>query len=233
MKTKTMPTSYGQQSPENAAASRTAVIVLGAGFGSRFGSEDKLGSALAGKPLSHHLLAAVAAFPWAGRILVHRKTSEWTEAYREAGFRLVRNDHAELGMLSSLKAGLAVVGNVPQALLCLADMPFVEKAHVARLLVEAGTGGIKAVATRSSAYRGPPAIIPTDRLATLPSYGEGGARSLLDEASCVDAEGDRCRDVDLPCDLSWAEGHLRQRTVTLKHSDLNAAFRGPRNGTDR
>lgn len=206
-----MPTQPGQPSHRNRIASTTAVIVLGAGLSLRFGDDDKLGTPLAGKAVAHHVLSTLSPFPWAERVLVHRNTAEWTDAYRQAGFRLARNDHPERGMLSSLKAGLTMVGSAPRVLICLADMPLVEAAHIDRLLDKADMSGRTAVATRSSGYRGPPAIFPAEQLMGLPLDGEAGARALLTEAIFVEGKLDEFLDIDFRDDLHPAEVRMKMR----------------------
>ncbi|CUX61656.1 MobA-related protein (modular protein) [Agrobacterium deltaense Zutra 3/1] len=186
----------------------TAVVVLGAGFGSRFGGEDKLGALLAGKAVAHHVLSTLQPFGWARKILVYRRHAEWIGAFQDDKFVAVHNDAAEQGMLSSLRKGVQAVQDVAQVLVCLADMPFVGADHITRLLSAAEGMEGRIVASRGDAYCGPPAIFPAGELKKLPSSGEGGGRSLLASASFVDCANGKLLDVDTLCDLATAETRL-------------------------
>ncbi|WP_036290982.1 NTP transferase domain-containing protein [Methylosinus sp. PW1] len=191
-------------------ASSIAVLVLAAGRGSRFGGGDKLSAPLAGAPVAHHILCALRPFAFAQKRVVcrsdaHWSDAHWSDAFARDGFSILRNDDAESGMLASLKIGASSVENRLKLLVCLADMPFVGTDHLARLISVAkeARGGI--VASRADAYHGPPAIFPVDELLRLPPAGEGGARSLLANASFVDCDADRLLDIDTRQDLLAAE----------------------------
>lgn len=186
----------------------TSVIVLGAGDGSRFGAEDKLGALLGGRPIAHHVLDALRTFRWFRPLLVCRSGSSWSGAFRDEGFSIIFNDDAERGMLGSLRKGVAAAQNASRIMICLADMPLIGEEHVARLLAEAERNGDRIVATRADPYRGPPAIFPAGTLERLPAGGEGGARSLLVDALFVDCALARIFDVDTQRDLSVAEAGL-------------------------
>ena len=189
-------------------ASATAVIVLGAGFGSRFGGDDKLGMALGGMPVAHHILSALQPFGWGRKILVCRHRAVWTSVFRDQGFDVIRNDDPQQGMLSSLRRGALAARDLSNVLVCLADMPFVGSRHLARLLFAAGAMSGRVIASRADDYRGPPAIIPVGDLLRLPASGEGGARSLLADAAFIDCERDELLDIDTHQDLEVAKAHL-------------------------
>ncbi|PWB88525.1 hypothetical protein C5688_20620 [Methylocystis sp. MitZ-2018] len=84
-------------------------------------------------------------------------------------------------------------------------MPFITTDHLSRLLsaAEDACGGI--VASTSGACHGPPAVFPVDELLRLPPTGEGGARSLLANASFVDCAADLLVDIDTPQDILAAQ----------------------------
>lgn len=182
-------------------ASSVAVIVLGAGTGSRFGREDKLGAFLAGKPLAHHILPALRPFNWAEKILVYRNNPSWIAAYQAEAFSLVRNNDSKRGMLGSLHAGCIAAAGHAKILVCLADMPLLDSGHIARLMSEAENAKSMIVASRGAGYHGPPAIFPAEALMHLPTSGEGGARSLLTNALFVDCAVGTLFDVDTRQDL--------------------------------
>ncbi len=56
---------------------RVGLIVLAAGEGRRFGTEDKLAQDLAGKPVVHHVLTATEDSPFFRRILVAPLPQQW------------------------------------------------------------------------------------------------------------------------------------------------------------
>ena len=177
-----------------------AVAVLGAGLGSRFGG-DKLAAPLRGRPLAHHLLAALDGFDWPQKLLVCRGTPGWADAYARAGFTLVRLEDARRGMLGSLHAAAARAGGDGRILVCLADMPLVKPAHLRRLL-DLARDWPGAIASRAPGYRGPPSILPLPALRALPPEGEGGGRALLGDARFVDGPAAMFADVDRPEDLA-------------------------------
>ncbi len=192
---------------ETGAAS-VAVIVLAAGFGSRFGDGDKLGALLAGKPVAHHILSTLQSFDWARKILVCRSNAGWAEAFQNDGFSIVHNDDAGQGMLGSLRAGVLAAGDRLRTLICLADMPLVSGEHILRLLSVAEQEDDWVIASTADTYRGPPAIFPVGALMQLPSRGEGGARSLLTNALFVDCDIAQLMDIDTQPDLQIAESRL-------------------------
>lgn len=184
-----------------ADASQVALIVLGAGLGSRFAGGDKLGADYKGKPVAHYVLAAVAPFNWGKKVLVHHGRPQWSGLFSEHGFELVENEERAQGMLSSLHLGAETAGNLPRAMICLADMPLIESGVIAALLARAGEAGSAAVASRSGDYRGPPAVFATHLLRSLPKTGEGGARGLLKDGVFVDCDSSLLRDIDTVEDL--------------------------------
>lgn len=184
---------------------RIGLIVLGAGSSSRFGSDDKLAAELSGRVLAHHLLAAVDTFGWSKKVLVCREGVKWAEAYRNAGFRIIENNDAQRGMLSSLHAGLDETRDLPHTMICLADMPFITNELVQNLIEAAIASDADVVACRSQDYKGPPAIFRTRLLHWLPQEGEGGARSLLADATFIDFPHEMLRDIDTLEDLVAAQ----------------------------
>ena len=168
-------------------ASTVAVLVLGAGLGSRFNGGDKLGKLLGGKPVAHHILSSLKPFNFGQRILVCRGKPQWTEAYAVEGFALASRPDAESGMLGSIHRGLIEITDQTHVLICLADMPLISQEHLERLLEARHTNPATAIASRSHTYSGVPAIFPVGSLSALPESGEGGARGLLANAKFVDA----------------------------------------------
>lgn len=185
-------------------ARSTGAVVLGAGFGSRFGDEDKLGATLAGKAVAHHALSTLQPFHWARKVLVYRSSREWIDAFRNHGYWLIRNEDPGQGMLSSLRRGVLAAQDLRNVLVCLADMPFVGTDHIAKLLSTAERMDGQVIASRAKEYRGPPAIFPVAELMRLPPTGQDGAKSLLANAAFVDYVSEKLMDIDTQQDLETA-----------------------------
>jgi molybdenum cofactor cytidylyltransferase len=176
-------------------ASAIAVLVLGAGAGSRYADGDKLSAMLGGKPVAHHILQVVDGFSWAQRIVTCRDYAPWTQAYSDAGFTLALTENMETGMLGSLHRGLREISQ-ERVLICLADMPLVPRLHIEQLLQSAQFCAAPVIASASGDYRGPPALCRTEYLRALPLAGEGGARSLLPQADFVEQPAPAFADID-------------------------------------
>lgn len=182
-------------------ASDIALIVLAAGYGTRFGHGDKLAQPLDGRPLAHHVLETVDRFRWGRRILVCRGSAEWVDGFRARGFAVRINDDRDSGMLGSVHVGLDAAQGFGRVAIFLADMPLIDQEHIGRLIDLSAASQGRIVASKGGTYRGPPAIIPVDNLRNLPRSGEGGARSLLQGALFVESDAAHLRDVDTVEDL--------------------------------
>ena len=106
-------------------------IFLAAGQSMRFGS-DKLLHDLDGRPMvAHSLAAAVKSRLPEIVVVVGSDASALEHVVRGVPgapdrIRIVRNEHAERGMMSSLKHGLRALGSASDAaMVILADMPYV------------------------------------------------------------------------------------------------------------
>ena len=95
----------------------TALLVLAAGRGTRFGS-DKLSKMLHGEPLATHLLAHIAPLAFAQKVIV-AGGQPWCHAYERAGFAVTQNRAPERGLSSSLHLALAE-SSAPNVLVLLA-----------------------------------------------------------------------------------------------------------------
>lgn len=177
-------------------ASSTAVLVLGAGAGSRYTDGDKLNAMLGGKPVAHHILQVLDGFSWGKRIVTCRSLAPWTQAYADAGFTLALTEDVDTGMLGSLHRGLAEIQAQSRVLICLADMPLVPHSHIEHLLHLAASSTAPVIASSSGDYSGPPALCLTKHLRSLPIAGEGGARSLLPQAEFAEMAAPAFADID-------------------------------------
>jgi molybdenum cofactor cytidylyltransferase len=186
--------------PRLTAARRVVAVVLAAGRSARFGS-DKLLHQLDGKPLGAHIAITLAGLSIAGRIAIcpagDRARRELFEAH---GFDIVENPHPERGMGTSLALGAraAVARDAGALLVCLADMPFVTREHLAALMeIDA-----PAAATECGGTRSPPAVFSRALLADVSALtGDIGARELLRTAAPLTADATLVRDFDTPGDF--------------------------------
>jgi CTP:molybdopterin cytidylyltransferase MocA len=187
--------------------SDVSLIVLGAGLSQRFGG-DKLSAELDGRAVALHLLDQTSGVAFAEKVVVARG-QDWTAEYRSAGFRVVENSAPGLGLSSSLRLGLAACEG-QNILICLADMPNVTAGHLQTLARVHDGREVRIVASRSPAFRGPPAILSRSEFDRLPLEGDRGARDLLAEAQWVDVDPAVLADIDTPEHLSGATNKRSQ-----------------------
>ena len=115
---------------------RIAAIILAAGQSRRMGEINKLLEDLAGQPLIARIVDAATRSRADPVVVVtgheHRKIEAVVAA---SGVSIVRNpDYAE-GLSASLRAGLdALPGNIDGAVICLADMPYIRRQHIDKLI---------------------------------------------------------------------------------------------------
>ena len=181
-----------------------AVAVLAAGQGRRFGS-DKLMADLDGLPLGLHIAQTLQKMPFGWRIAVYSKGAALTHRFSTAGFDIIVNAEPEKGQSHSLHLAVrAVQATEATALLVvLADMPFVTKGHVEKLLAKTG----EIVASTSGDGPMPPALFRRNVWPQLlTTTGDAGARDLLKDALLVHAPPSELRDIDVPADMRETPG---------------------------
>jgi len=161
---------------------RIAAIVLAAGRASRMGS-NKLVAELDGEPIVRRTVRAVLASRARPVVVV---TGHEADAVQRAldglDVRFVHNPAYASGMSTSLRAGVAAVGPVDAALICLGDMPRLEARHFDTLIdaYRAGDPDEILVPTHDR-KRGNPVLWPHRYFAEIATLtGDVGARALLD-----------------------------------------------------
>jgi molybdenum cofactor cytidylyltransferase len=178
-----------------------AIVLLAAGNARRFGA-DKLMADFEGAPLgarAAHELVSVAA---AAHFAVCQPDAIIAAHYTRLGFDIVDNPNPGIGLSGSLHLAVeAALRTDAQALLiALADMPFVQAAHV-EALITACTANV--VASFDGHQPMPPAIFPRghwpDLLATA---GDAGARHILAGAEKLTAPAGTLCDIDTADDLA-------------------------------
>lgn len=165
---------------------RFALVVLAAGFGSRFRDETgafKLLAPLKGKPLVRHVVEAALDAALGPVLVVTGHEAKHVRAAL-AGLDVTFIDNADYasGMASSLKAGLhAVPLDCAGALICLGDMPGVS----ARILRDLGCAfvaapGTQVVVPTFKGERGNPVLLARGIFPFLEKLtGDQGARKVI------------------------------------------------------
>lgn len=178
----------------------TALILLAAGRGSRFGG-GKLGALLAGKPLARHAADRLAALPFTRMIAV---CSGMTPDL--PGFDRIALDPADAPLSRSIAMGVEALGDETGVMIALADMPLVPAAHFTALL--AAFDG-DTVASRVGTVSMVPAVFGARHFAALQMLqGDKGAGALLRDAPTVELEAALALDVDTASDLEQARRAL-------------------------
>jgi molybdenum cofactor cytidylyltransferase len=167
-----------------ARPARVGAVVLAAGRSQRMG-DNKLLAEVGGRPMVAHVIEALRRAGVAPLVVVTGHEADRVSAALEsAGARFVHNpDYAE-GLSTSLRAGLAALGDgVDGALVCLGDMPLVGPGHLRALVDAFEAEGCAAVCVPAfERKRGNPVLWPARHFAEMMSLsGDAGARSLLDK----------------------------------------------------
>ncbi len=181
------------------ASAEIAGILLAAGLGSRFGGR-KLEADLRGTPLGLHAAEALAQSSGPLFAVISAASANLRGALVALGYTVIDNDDPAAGLSRSLALGLtqAQTTGANAALICLADMPGVTPAHLARV-IGAYQQSAMAVASASADRRSPPALFPRSNWPELMSLtGDQGARAYLNAATPVAASDDILFDVDRP-----------------------------------
>lgn len=182
------------------AAERTLLVLLAAGRSLRFGDRDKLEAPFLGRPLAMHVVTALEAVPFLGRVAV---TSATALDFAACGYDVVANPAPEQGLAGSLKLGVSAARSRGSAavLVALADMPRVTATHVYRLL-DAADRADAVVASSDGVRPSPPALFAAGRFeALMQAEGDQGARALIRAGHHVVASPAELADIDTPEDL--------------------------------
>jgi molybdenum cofactor cytidylyltransferase len=177
-------------------------LLLAAGLGSRFGG-GKLAAELGGIPLALHAARTLAGEAKWLVAVCNPANAALNASIAALGYQIIENNEPEHGLSRSLALGAAVARG-DGLLVCLADMPRVTAAHLAKLRLAFDASGWDAIiATSCEETRSPPALFPRaiwDQLATM--TGDKGARDLLRTGVPVEADPDMLIDIDTQADLA-------------------------------
>lgn len=182
------------------APADVAAVLLAAGRGTRFGG-DKLLAELDSKPLAVYAADLLAGIGFGALIAVCRADDAVLPGLLHArGFTIALNDRPEDGQSRSLRLGVEAARGSAALLIALADMPFVTRAHITRLL---DTFAGKTLASARDGQPMPPALFPRTTYDALAAVeGDAGGRALLRDAPSVAADPAELPDIDTRADLS-------------------------------
>lgn len=202
------PDDRGQGKP------RIAAVVLAAGRASRMGS-NKLIAELDGEPIVRRTVRAVLGSRARPVVVV---TGHEGEAVRAAlaglDVQFAHNPDFALGMSTSLRVGVAAVGAVAGALICLGDMPKLEPRHLDAVIDAYRAGDPdEIIVPTCDRKRGNPVLWPQSYFAEIAELtGDVGARALIDRHAeqvrllAIDDPAILV-DIDTPAALAAVRGH--------------------------
>lgn len=188
------------------------LALLAAGQSSRFGEADKIAAVLGDRMLGLYAAETAAAIPFACKLVIGSPEHDCAAQWRHLGYKIIANENAGRGQASSVRLAAAQAIEKGASALCilLADMPFVTREHLDRLIAAFEQSG-GTVASARNGHAMPPAVFPAGKLAALLALdGDSGARTLLAEAGQVAGDDPLLMDVDTVADLARANEIYRK-----------------------
>ncbi len=184
------------------------LALLAAGQSRRFGDQDKLAALLGENMLGLHAAETGTGLPFAHKLVIGSPDHRCAKQWRGLGYQIIANEDAALGQATSVRLAASHAIDTGAAALCimLADMPFVTRDHLVKL-IEAfdKSGRTSTVASSRSGQAMPPAIFPSGALKRLMELeGDAGARRLLTDARLVAGDDHMLMDIDTEEDLAEA-----------------------------
>jgi molybdenum cofactor cytidylyltransferase len=169
-------------------SSHVAALILAAGRSQRMGAVNKLLLDINGNPMITLVVDSIGAAALTEMIVVTGHDRERVEtALHERPVRLVFNPDYSTGLSSSLRIGLRALHDTDGVLVCLADMPKVNKVHIDKLLAAFDSTPRHSICVPYYAgERGNPVLWPRryfDEIEQL--TGDVGAKALLEQHNSV------------------------------------------------
>lgn len=182
------------------------LALLAAGQSRRFGDQDKLGAMLGNKMLGLHAAETGAAMSFVSKLVIGSPQHDCAKQWHDLGYQVTRNEDAAQGQATSVRLAATHAIEIGASALCimLADMPFVTRDHIGKLIATfEQSGGTVASARNGQAM--PPAIFAFDTLQSLMTLkGDIGARKLLAGAHLLAGGDQMLMDIDTKQDLAQA-----------------------------
>jgi molybdenum cofactor cytidylyltransferase len=194
-----------------AGAPRVAALVLAAGRSTRMGAANKLLLPAEGAPLVVRVADAALASRAAPVVVVTGfEAQRIRQALGPRELAFVHNAGATRGLASSLATGLAALDDATDgALICLADMPWIDAADLDALIDAFTEGPERPICVPChEGRRGNPVLWPSRHFGALASLeGDVGGRALLERLAgqvraVPIAHPGVLRDIDAPGDLA-------------------------------
>ena len=183
-----------------------AGILLAAGGARRFHSQ-KLVAPLDGVPVVRHSALALGGCVDRLLVVVGSEAAAGARAVADPTAQIVENRDWELGLASSLRAGIAALaGDVDAAVVALGDQPRLDPALIGRVLTTWRTTGKPIVSASYRGVRAHPVLFARALFGELLQLdGDAGARLLIERTpervAYVDVDTPMPLDVDIPGDL--------------------------------
>jgi molybdenum cofactor cytidylyltransferase len=187
-----------------------AGLLLAAGGARRFGSQ-KLLATLNGMPIVARSAAMLAAETDELWVVVGFESEAVCRALAGVSARMVENEQWELGLSSSLAAGIRALPSAINAIVIgLGDQPSLDREVVREVIAVWRTTGRPIVSARYRGTRGHPVLLDRSVFDEASRVsGDVGARDLIardpSRVAFVDVNADPPRDVDTRDDLSALE----------------------------
>ncbi len=156
--------------------------------------------------LGLHAAGTAADMAFVGKLVIGSPQHGCAADWRRLGYQIIRNEDAALGQATSVRLAAAHALRAGARALCimLADMPFVTRDHLGRLITTFQQSG-RIVASSRHGQAMPPAIFSSAMLEQLTTLnGDSGARGLLAEAHLVAGSDQLLLDIDSQKDLAAA-----------------------------
>ncbi len=185
---------------------KIGAVMLAAGQGRRFGSE-KLLTDLSGRPVVDHVLDAMATYRFDAAVGVVRPDSPVIARLKGRTIIPAVNRDADLGMGTSLAAGVRALPPVDATFIILADMPGLPSwlfGHMVSAMMDTQADIVVPV---HGGQQGHPVLFASRCFADLMElHGDTGAKALIRSGvySVTSVESDNAgvlRDIDRPDDL--------------------------------
>ncbi len=179
---------------------KLGAVVLAAGASRRLG-QPKQWVVVEGETLLHRAARLANLVSDHVVVVAPADGGSYSAALQNLAVQVVPNPEAEEGMASSLRLGIAALGDVDGALLLSVDQWKVDEALLKQMIRVFRADPARAVASAYAGTIGIPALLPSAAFSSIQTLkGDRGAKALLAGAATVAFEDGRF-DLDDPEDL--------------------------------